>query len=136
MLCASTTIVPPTHLTCAFIRSLFAVGANSSTFIAGFAAGFIKNWQLTLVMMGMAPLMALSGALMMTLMAGLEKKGQDAYSKAGAVAQERLASIRTVQACGKEEAARLQFNKHCVDAESVSTRIPHSGPFTRIKAKR
>lgn len=35
-----------------------------STFIAGFIVGFVKGWQLTLVIMSMTPLLTLSSAFL------------------------------------------------------------------------
>ncbi len=35
-----------------------------STFFAGFAIGFVRDWRLTLVLMGLVPFLALGGALM------------------------------------------------------------------------
>ena len=98
----------------------FGLGIRFTTmFFAGFAVGFAKGWLMTLVLLAMAPLLAIAGGLMMNLMVDLEKQGQDAYSKAGAVAQERLESIRTVQACGKESDATEQYIEYCKQAEKV-----------------
>ena len=36
----------------------------TSTFISGFAVGFVYNWQLTLVMLSLSPLLAATGAWM------------------------------------------------------------------------
>lgn len=36
----------------------------TSTFVVGFVVGFIKGWQLTLVIMSLTPLLALSSAFL------------------------------------------------------------------------
>eukprot|EP01132_Coremiostelium_polycephalum_P000417 gene417-527_t len=85
---------------------------HSSTFLGGFVVGFINGWQLTLVILALTPLIAAAGAFMSKMMADLTKKGQDAYAKAGAVAEEKIGSIRTVVTFSGEESEvkRYSFN--------------------------
>ena len=58
--------------------------------------GFARGWKLTLVIASTTPLVAIAGSFMMYTMASLTTKGQAAYAKAGAVATESLAGIRTI----------------------------------------
>ncbi|KAG8201139.1 hypothetical protein JTE90_028804 [Oedothorax gibbosus] len=68
----------------------------SSTFIAGFVVGFIKGWQLTLVIMSMTPLLTLSSAFLGKVVASSSAREQQKYAIAGGVAEEVLGNIRTV----------------------------------------
>ncbi|XP_067138789.1 ATP-dependent translocase ABCB1-like [Centruroides vittatus] len=75
----------------------------SSTFIAGFIVGFVKSWELTLVIMSMTPLLALSSAFLGKLIATSTSREQQKYAVAGSIAEEVLSSIRTVIAfCGQK----------------------------------
>ena len=74
--------------------------------------GFVEGWQLTLLLCVMAPAMAIAGGIMMKFMADFESSAQKIYAAAGAVAQERLASIRTVQAFGGQKKALKEYEGH------------------------
>lgn len=75
----------------------------ASTFVAGFIVGFVKGWQLTLVIMSLTPLLALSSAFVGKMIASSAAREQQKYAVAGGVAEEVLSSIRTVTAfCGQE----------------------------------
>ncbi|CAL1280383.1 unnamed protein product [Larinioides sclopetarius] len=68
----------------------------ASTFISGFIVGFIKGWQLTLVIMCITPLLILSSALVGKLVSTAAAREQKQYAVAGGIAEEVLSSIRTV----------------------------------------
>ncbi|KAH7281015.1 hypothetical protein KP509_36G025500 [Ceratopteris richardii] len=72
-----------------------------SRFFAGFAVGFISVWQLSLVTLSVVPLIAIAGGSYAYVMVGLTSKSQDAYVKAGEIAEQ----IRTVYAFGGEKRA-------------------------------
>ncbi|EGT35408.1 hypothetical protein CAEBREN_30832 [Caenorhabditis brenneri] len=67
-----------------------------AAFLAGYGVGFFYSWSMTLVMMGFAPLIVLSGAKMSKSMATRTKVEQETYAVAGAIAEETFSSIRTV----------------------------------------
>ncbi|CAM6127718.1 unnamed protein product [Calypogeia fissa] len=67
-------------------------------FIAGFAIGFASVWQLTLVTVAVVPLIALAGGAYAVTLIGLTSKSQAAYTKAGIIAEQAIAQIRTVYA--------------------------------------
>ncbi|GBL74148.1 Multidrug resistance protein 1 [Araneus ventricosus] len=67
-----------------------------STFLAGFIVGFIKGWQLTLVIMSMTPLLTLSSAFLGKMVSTSSAREQKKYAVAGGIAEEVLSSIRTV----------------------------------------
>ncbi|CAA6655538.1 unnamed protein product [Spirodela intermedia] len=68
-----------------------------ATFVSGFVVGFTAAWQLALVTLAVAPLIAVIGVIHTTTMAKLTSKSQDALSEASNVAEQALAQIRTVQ---------------------------------------
>lgn len=59
-----------------------------SQFIAGFAIGFFSVWQLTLLTLGVVPLIAVAGGAYTVTMSTLSEKGELAYAEAGKVAEE------------------------------------------------
>ncbi|XP_074659631.1 ATP-dependent translocase ABCB1-like [Tubulanus polymorphus] len=94
----------------------------TTTFIAGFVLGFAKGWKLTLVILAVTPLLALGAAVMARLVqtfSGMELK---AYAKAGAVAEEVLGAIRTVQAFGGAEKETNRYSKNLLQAKKVGIR--------------
>ncbi|GAB5568598.1 ATP-binding cassette sub-family B member 5 isoform X1 [Prionailurus iriomotensis] len=77
---------------------------NMSTFSIGLAIGLVKGWKLTLIMIS------------------LSSKELNAYSKAGAVAEEVLSSIRTVVAFGAQEKEIQRYTQNLKDAKDVGIR--------------
>eukprot|EP01135_Chromosphaera_perkinsii_P011481 Nk52_evm6s2415 gene=Nk52_evmTU6s2415 len=71
-----------------------------STLVGGIAVAFSAGWQLTLVMLGTAPLVMGVAAGLGSAMERMTAREQEAYAKAGGVAQEALGNIRTVAAFG------------------------------------
>jgi ABC-type multidrug transport system fused ATPase/permease subunit len=80
---------------CMFIQFIF-------TFIFGFALGFWQGWQLSLFLLGIAPLLAAAGAIIMKVVASSQEAEQQAYGRAGSIASEVFGSIRTVLGLGAE----------------------------------
>ncbi|RID52957.1 hypothetical protein BRARA_G00386 [Brassica rapa] len=78
-----------------------------SRFIAGFAIGFSSVWQISLVTLSIVPLIAVAGGLYAYVGTGLIASVRKSYVKAGEIAEEVIANVRTVQAfTGEEKAVR------------------------------
>ncbi|XP_069504348.1 ATP-dependent translocase ABCB1-like [Ambystoma mexicanum] len=90
-----------------------------STFLTGIIIGFVKGWKLTLVILCVSPLLALSAAIWSKLLATLTVKELSAYSKAGAVAEEILTAIRTVVAFNGQQKALQRYDVNLKDARNV-----------------
>ncbi|KAF9105003.1 hypothetical protein BGX27_009855 [Mortierella sp. AM989] len=69
-----------------------------ATLIAGFSIAFTHGWRMTLVLMAAFPVMGAAGIFMAKYSAKASSTGQDAYSAAGALAEQAISSIRTVVA--------------------------------------
>eukprot|EP01113_Clastostelium_recurvatum_P006565 TRINITY_DN1297_c0_g1_i1.p1 TRINITY_DN1297_c0_g1~~TRINITY_DN1297_c0_g1_i1.p1 ORF type:complete len:1417 (-),score=461.68 TRINITY_DN1297_c0_g1_i1:319-4464(-) len=93
-----------------------------ATFIAGFVLGFVNGWQLTLVILAVTPLLAIAGGFMARMMSELTKKGQDAYAKAGSVAEECLQAIRTVVMFSGEDKETQRYEANLKDARATGIR--------------
>ena len=57
-------------------------------FVAGFIIGFVRQWKMALVILSVVPLLGVCGAIIGRIMSTFSTRGQKAYAKAGAVAQE------------------------------------------------
>ncbi|XP_010540773.1 PREDICTED: ABC transporter B family member 2-like [Tarenaya hassleriana] len=78
-----------------------------SRFTAGFAIGFARVWQISLVTLSIVPLIALAGGLYAYIATGLLARVRKSYVKAGEIAEEVIGNVRTVQAfVGEEKAVR------------------------------
>lgn len=79
-----------------------------SRFIAGFAIGFIRVWQISLVTLAIVPLIAIAGGVYAYIATGLIARVRKSYVKAGEIAEEVIGNVRTVQAfAGEEKAVKL-----------------------------
>ncbi|NWI87161.1 MDR1 protein, partial [Pitta sordida] len=93
-----------------------------TTFIAGFVVGLIRGWKLTLVILAVSPVLGLSAAVWAKVLSAFTDKEQAAYAKAGAVAEEVLAAIRTVIAFGGQEKEIKRYHKNLEDAKRIGIR--------------
>ncbi|XP_065484687.1 ATP-binding cassette sub-family B member 5 [Caloenas nicobarica] len=93
-----------------------------STFLTGIIIGFIHGWKLTLVILSVSPLLAVSAAVWSTLLASFTAKELSAYAKAGAVAEEILTAIKTVVAFNGQQKALAKYDANLEMARSVGVK--------------
>ena len=98
-----------------------------SSFCIAFTFGFFRGWQLTLVMCGCVPFLAISSKLSRDFLSSMATRGQKFYGQAGRVAEENLGNIRTVVSFGGEVAACAQYDQHVDDACATGLRAAHVG---------
>ncbi|KAJ2558013.1 hypothetical protein EV175_001006 [Coemansia sp. RSA 1933] len=72
-------------------------------FVAAAVIAFIKGWRLALVVIAVMPMLVGSAVLMGVVLGRTAAGGQSAYAQAGGVAEEVLASAKTVIAFGGQE---------------------------------
>jgi ATP-binding cassette subfamily B (MDR/TAP) protein 1 len=75
----------------------------TAQFFGGFAVAFTYDWYLTLIMMSLAPFMMICGVFIARLMAKSVAAEAEKYAEASSIAEEALASIRTVYAFNGQE---------------------------------
>eukprot|EP01071_Lankesteria_metandrocarpae_P010951 Lankesteria_metandrocarpae@DN5386_c0_g2_i1.p1 len=80
-----------------------------SMFVGGFTLGFVRGWQLAIVMTATLPLLAVSGYFMMLMLTTAGESARKAYGEAGAVAEENLSNMRTVAAFGAEKKSLSRY---------------------------
>ncbi|KAJ1799503.1 hypothetical protein LPJ59_001779, partial [Coemansia sp. RSA 2399] len=76
---------------------------HTARFAAAIVIAFVKGWQLALVVVAVMPVLAGSTMMLGVVLARTAAGGQNAYAAAGGVADEVLASIKTVMAFGGQE---------------------------------
>ncbi|XP_072010362.1 ATP-dependent translocase ABCB1 isoform X10 [Engystomops pustulosus] len=91
----------------------------AATFLAGFIVGFYRGWKLALVILAISPLMVLSAVFWSKILAAFTTQEQEAYAKAGAVAEEVLAAIRTVIAFGGQPKETERYEKNLEQAKNI-----------------
>uniref|UniRef100_A0A4W2DX16 ATP binding cassette subfamily B member 1 n=1 Tax=Bos indicus x Bos taurus TaxID=30522 RepID=A0A4W2DX16_BOBOX len=90
-----------------------------ATFFTGFIIGFTEGWKLTLVILAISPVLGLSAAVWAKILSSFTDKELLAYAKAGAVAEEVLAAIRTVTAFGGQKKELERYNKNLEEAKRI-----------------
>ncbi|KAM9307778.1 ATP-dependent translocase ABCB1 [Gastrophryne carolinensis] len=90
-----------------------------TTFLTGFILGFVRGWKLTLVILAISPVMGLSAGIWAKILSSFTNKELAAYAKAGAVAEEVLAAIRTVMAFGGQKKEITRYEKNLQDAKKI-----------------
>ncbi|XP_068649595.1 ABC transporter B family member 10-like [Aristolochia californica] len=82
-----------------------------SRFLVGFTIGFLRVWQISLVTLSIVPLIAIAGGIYAYIATGLIARVRKSYQRAGEIAEEVIANVRTVQAfVGEEKAVRSYRN--------------------------
>uniref|UniRef100_A0A8C3VFI4 Phosphatidylcholine translocator ABCB4 n=1 Tax=Catagonus wagneri TaxID=51154 RepID=A0A8C3VFI4_9CETA len=92
---------------------------SMATFLIGFISAFSQGWKLTLVVMTISPVLGLSVAIWAKILSSFTDKELLAYAKAGAVAEEVLAAIRTVIAFGGQKKELERYNKNLEEAKRI-----------------
>ncbi|GLH02052.1 Multidrug resistance protein homolog 65 [Gryllus bimaculatus] len=81
----------------------------TATFFSGLGVGLYANWQLTLVILGVSPLLIGTSGYMAKVSASSAAREQLKYSLAGGIAEEVLSNIRTVAAFGGQLKAVMLY---------------------------
>ena len=81
-----------------------------ATLCAGLGLGFHYSWQLTLLVLSIAPAVAILGGIIAFASGSLEKLATDALGEAGACAMEVLNSIRIVVAYGGQRQETQRYS--------------------------
>lgn len=89
-----------------------------STFLTGLIIGFVHGPKLAAVVIAISPLVAISGGIMTYMMTTATSKELTAYAKAGSVAEEVFAAMRTVVAFSGQEKAVQTYTKNLDKAKS------------------
>jgi ATP-binding cassette subfamily B (MDR/TAP) protein 1 len=92
------------------------------TLLCGIIIGFTTSWKLTLVIMGCAPFFAIALTVLIISITRGEAQSQEAYARAGDVASEVYANVRTVAAYSGEKHEVQRYDRFLADAEKAGSR--------------
>jgi ABC-type multidrug transport system fused ATPase/permease subunit len=84
-------------------EKIMSLCMNSVVFIGGVIIGLVRGWQLALLVLGVTPIIGVCVGVLMGFLSKSSERVQSAYAKAGGVAEEAFASIRTVSAFSGED---------------------------------
>jgi ABC transporter fused permease/ATP-binding protein len=76
----------------------------------------MSSWRLTVVMLGIVPVVAIGGTIYGRLLRKVSRKVRDALAESSAVAEESLSGIRTVRAYAREEQESERYSEKIEDA--------------------
>ncbi|KAJ8445541.1 hypothetical protein Cgig2_012429 [Carnegiea gigantea] len=86
---------------------------NLATAIAGLLIAFLANWQLSLIILVLIPLMGLNGYIQMKFIKGFSADAKKKYEEASQVATDAVGSIRTVSSFCAEGKVMELYEKKC-----------------------
>ncbi|XP_072945637.1 multidrug resistance protein homolog 49 [Epargyreus clarus] len=92
------------------------------SFVTAVIISFAYGWELTLVILSCAPIIIATTAIVAKIQSSITTQELKAYSIAGVVAEEVLASIRTVVAFGGEEKEIERYRVRLEPANKMGTR--------------
>lgn len=88
-----------------------------TSFFAGLIVALYYVWQLSLLMMGIVPLLAALIVVITTFLKKSSEESLNAYTIAGSTAQQALGAIRTLFALGGERREASRYSDHLALAE-------------------
>ncbi|PAN17166.1 hypothetical protein PAHAL_3G110300 [Panicum hallii] len=86
---------------------------NSATLVAGLVIAFISNWELSLIILALIPLIGLNGWIQMKFIQGFSADAKLMYEEASQVANDAVSSVRTVASFSAEEKVMDLYKKKC-----------------------
>ncbi|OQR88646.1 ATP-binding Cassette (ABC) Superfamily, partial [Achlya hypogyna] len=86
-------------------------------FLAGYAIGFYKGWNLSLAMCAVMPMCAVSLTWLIKRLRESTQRSQEVYAAAGAVAEETIGAMRTVASLNGEPRAIEKYSDNVAKAE-------------------
>lgn len=102
---------------------------SGMTGVIGFAIALVLGWKLTLVILAIMPLVVIGGKLQMKAMISHTAGAKEEFEKAGSIASEAIAGVRTVAAFGMQGKVQELFASKLVELANVGTRNGLIGGF-------
>jgi len=91
-----------------------------SMFVGGVVIAFVKGPELAAVLMAVLPFIGITTYYMMKIMGKTTREADEAYAGAGAIAEEAIGSIRTVQSFNATKLMIKKYTKALVNVENAS----------------
>ena len=110
-------------------KEFSALIRSAVMFLSGFIIAFVQGWKLALVVLGFIPVFAIVGAVVFKNLGTHTNAGGDAYARAGAIATETFAALRTVAAFGGERAELRRYDHALGLSERATINAGYYGGF-------
>lgn len=95
----------------------------TAQFFAGYVIGFIKGWDITLIMSCVLPFIAISLSTLIKTLRKRTERAQKVYAEAGAVAEETLGAMRTIVSNNGERRAITKYEAKAARAEHENIQL-------------
>ncbi|XP_029124115.1 ABC transporter B family member 11 isoform X2 [Elaeis guineensis] len=86
---------------------------NTASMVSGLLIAFLANWQLSLIILALIPLIGLNGYIQMKFIKGFSADAKMMYEEASQVATDAVGSIRTVASFSAEEKVIKLYKEKC-----------------------
>ena len=104
-------------------NNVATVLSQALTFIGSLVLMLILNWRLTLFILALAPLVAISGAIFGARLRGLSTKVQDQLADGTAIAEEALSQVKVVKAFVREGYETKRYTDQMERAFAATMRL-------------